>query len=89
MVMNRKNDSRDVTEEEWEKVFGDDWFKNTDISKIVTDDSINLPEISIAELKRYNGCYLCGGGRDECLAEFRLLMDAFNIKYKLVDRFIY
>jgi hypothetical protein len=89
MVTNRKNDSRDVTEEEWKKVFGDDWSEFTDIPEIVTEDSINLPDISIAELKRYNGCYLCGGGRKECLAEFGLLMDAFNIKYKLVDKFIY
>lgn len=33
--------------------------------------------------------YLCGGGRDECLKEVMLMCNALNIKYKLIDKFIY
>jgi hypothetical protein len=32
---------------------------------------------------------LCGGGKDECLSEFRFLLEAFNIRYKLIDKLIY
>jgi hypothetical protein len=30
-----------------------------------------------------------GGGRDECLREVELLMNAFNIKYKRIDSLVY
>lgn len=86
MVTTRRNDSRDITDEEWEKVFGDEW---EDVSDIVSGDMINLPDISISELKRFSGCYLCGGGKDECLSEFRLLLESFNIPYKLVEHLVY
>jgi hypothetical protein len=89
MVMKRRRDSRDVTNEEWEAVFGDDWGEWTDIPEIVDEDPIFIPEISISELKSFSGGYLCGGAKDECLAEFRLILDAFNIKYKLMRELIY
>jgi hypothetical protein len=87
LVMTRNNDSREVEPEEWATVFGDEW---NDVESVVTsDDSINLPDISIPELKKLNGCYLCGGGKDECLSEFRFLLEAFNIRYRLIDKLIY
>lgn len=92
MVITRKYDSRDVTDDEWKKVFGEDvWEDDTgDLQTIVTDDDcINMPDINIAQLKQYSGCYLMGGGKDECLSEFRLILEAFNIKYKLIDSLIY
>lgn len=44
---------------------------------------------SVAQLKRFNGAYLVGGGRNECLREVELLMNAFNIKYKRIDSLVY
>lgn len=45
--------------------------------------------ISIAQLKRFSGSYIVGGGRNECLREVELLMNAFNIKYKRIDSLVY
>lgn len=53
------------------------------------DDPLTVEWTSVGQLKKYNGAYLMGGGRDECLKEVMLLMNAFNIKYKLVQEFIY
>lgn len=87
LVMTRNNDSRKIEPEEWATVFGDEW---NDVESIVTsNDSINLPDISIPELKKLNGCYLCGGAQEECLSEFRFLLEAFNIRYRLIDKLIY
>jgi hypothetical protein len=52
-------------------------------------DSITVNWISIAQLKRFNGAYIVGGGRNECLREVELLMNAFNIKYKRIDHLVY
>jgi len=87
MVINKQWDSRDITEEEWQKIYGNDWpeLKET----IINDDMINIPDINISFLKQHSGCYLMGGGEEECLSEFRLLLEAFNIKYKLISELIY
>lgn len=53
------------------------------------DDSISVNWTSVAQLKRFNGAYLVGGGRDECLREVELLMNAFNIKYRRIDHLVY
>jgi len=52
-------------------------------------DPMTVGWASVAQLKRFNGAYLVGGGREECLKEVELLMNAFNIKYKRVDSLIY
>ena len=87
MVMERISDSRDVSSDQWKNLFGDDYSKLSSI--IESEDNINLPDISLAELKALNGCYLCGGAKEECLSEFRFLLESFNIPYKLVSSLIY
>ena len=52
-------------------------------------DAISVNWTSIAQLRRFNGAYLVGGGRNECLQEVELLMSAFNVKYKRIDRLVY
>jgi hypothetical protein len=86
MILKGKNDSRDIETDEWRELFGNEY---TVVEKIIDSDSIFLPDVSLAELKQYSGCYLCGGAKDECLSEFRLILEAANIKYKLVRDFIY
>lgn len=53
------------------------------------DDSLTINWTSVAQLKRFSGSYLVGGGRNECLREVELLMNAFNIRYKKIEKFIY
>ena len=52
-------------------------------------DSISVNWTSVAQLKRFSGAYIVGGGRNECLKEVELLMNAFNIKYKRIDHLVY
>lgn len=53
------------------------------------DEPFIINWASVAQLKRFNGAYLVGGGRDECLREVELLMNAFNIRYKRIDSLVY
>lgn len=50
---------------------------------------ISIPNISLGNLKKFSGSYLVGGGKKECLDEIKILMDTFNIRYKMVNKFIY
>jgi hypothetical protein len=61
---------------------------NTEPQYLV-DDPLIVGWVAMDQLKRYNNCYLIGGGRQECLKEVALLMNAFNIKYKMIDDLIY
>ena len=87
MVMERISDSRDVSSDQWKELFGENYSNLSSI--IESEDNINLPDISLAQLKALGGCYLCGGAKDECLSEFRFLLESFNIPYKLVNSLIY
>lgn len=59
------------------------------VADIITTDAISVEWVSISKLKEYNKCLICGGGKDECLKEVLLLMNAFNIKYKIMSEFVY
>jgi hypothetical protein len=83
LVMNNLNDSRDIEEEELAELVGDSWRSE------LYDDNIYVPDINIADLHKLSGSLMGGGGRHECLHELQLFMSAFNIKYKLVDKWIY
>lgn len=53
------------------------------------DDNITVSWTSVKQLKQFSGAYIMGGGRNECLREVELLMNAFNIKYKRIDSLVY
>jgi len=85
----RKSDSRDL-------VFSDDVKEMTPIQLEIQDaieemgdDPLIVNWISVGQLRKFNGAYIMGGGRDECLREVELLMNAFNIKYKRIDSLVY
>ena len=57
--------------------------------EIFLTDPIFTEWTSIAQLKKFSGAYIVGGGRNECLREVELLMNAFNIPYKRIDTLVY
>lgn len=91
MYQQRVSDSRelfggsdsDQYQEGLEKLLG------SDFESWMLTDGIQIHWTSVAQLKRYSGAYLVGGGRNECLREVELLMNAFNIGYKRIDSLVY
>ena len=86
MIINRIRDSKDIENLEEVVDIGDEYeewmfeFEN---------EPIYLPDILISKLKKFNKGYLCGGGVYKCLKEFIILLSVFNIKYKLVEDFVF
>jgi len=89
MVMNDMTDSRDIIErqENGEEIFKE--LVGDDGGEWMYDDGIYIPDISIGDLKSLSGSLLGGGGQHECLKEMQLFMNAFNIRFKLVNDWIY
>jgi len=83
LVMNDMNDSRDIDDAVFAELVGDDW------EEMDRENTIYMPEISIGNLKSLSGSLLGGGGKHECLKEIQLLMNAFNIRFKTVQSWIY
>jgi len=88
MYQAKVNDSRqlfggedsDTYEQGMRDLLGDDYL---------IGDPISVGWASVAQLKKFNGAYLVGGGRNECLWEVKVLMNAFNIRYKMIDSLVY
>ena len=85
----RKSDSREL-------VFSDDVKELTPIQIEIREaieemngDPLSVNWISVGQLRKFNKAYIMGGGRNECLREVELLMNAFNIKYKRIDSLVY
>jgi hypothetical protein len=91
MYMQKVSDSRMLYNGEDSESYYEDMttLLGREYTERLRSDAISVEWISVAQLKRFNGAYLVGGGRDECLKEVTLLMSAFNIKYKLIDRLVY
>jgi len=81
MIMNRMWSSDEI--ENLEELLGDDY------DPVLQNDPLVIPQIEVAQLRKLSGAYLCGGGESECLAEVRLLMNAFNIRYTMLREFIF
>jgi hypothetical protein len=82
MILQRVNDSRDLSEEFIESIY-------TDYDLDLNRYPLFLPDIAISLLREYNHCYIGGGGKHECFKEITLFMNALNIKYKEIKQFIY
>ena len=79
------SDSREFEDSavDLEQLVGSEW------DAWMWQDPITVNWTSVAQLKRFNGAYIVGGGREECLREVEILMSAFNIKYKRIDSLVY
>jgi hypothetical protein len=80
LYQRKLHDARDLEDEEYVAIMGSDQLK---------DEAFSVNWTSVAQLKRFSGAYIVGGGRNECLREVELLMNAFNIKYKRIDSLVY
>jgi len=90
MYNNKITDSRDVPLDQWKNILSEEDYNNG--FEAIEDEGITIwnPDINIAELKRdFNNCLLCGGGMNECLKEIQILFGIFNIRYTLVNKFIF
>lgn len=86
MYLQKVSDTRDLFDGDVEKLsefVGDEW------EEWMKGDPMSINWTNVGLLKQYNGCYICGGGEHECLREITLLMNAFNIKYTLLQQFIF
>jgi hypothetical protein len=88
MYRQKVADSRDLFDGDLTKLnaFVDDDAVDEGLLK---NEPITVEWVSLEYLRKFNNCYICGGGRNECLKEVQLLMNAFNIKYTEISRFIY
>jgi len=88
MYQAKVTDSRELFDEDYEEMLkffdGDE-----DAADLAATESMSVEWTSVAQLKQFNGAYIVGGGRNECLREVELLMNAFNIKYKRIDDLVY
>jgi hypothetical protein len=85
MYQQKVHDSRDLYKGDENKImeiYGDDMGE-------ILLDGIQINFINISWLKQLSPFYLCGGGKNECLKEVMLLCDAMNVKYKLLNEFVY
>ena len=83
LYQKKVTDSRDLDPEYFKQLVGTEW------QDWMMDDPIIVEWTSVAQLKRFQGAYIMGGGRNECLREVELLMNAFNISYKRIDSLVY
>jgi uncharacterized protein YegJ (DUF2314 family) len=89
MYIQKVTDSRELFAEEDDYSYAMEQFLGSEWDDKYADDNLAVNWTSVAQLKRYNGAYIVGGGRSECLREVELLMNAFNIKYKRIDSLVY
>lgn len=83
LYQKKVTDSRDLDPEYFKQLVGAEW------QDWMMEDPITVEWTSVAQLKRFSGAYIMGGGRKECLREVELLMNAFNISYKRIDSLVY
>jgi len=87
MMQQRVFDTRDLFGGDEEKLEG---FLGNDFEEYMIGDILYIPhDLPVGTLRKYNGAYICGGGRHECLREVLIWMSVFNIKYNIMNQFTY
>jgi hypothetical protein len=90
MYQEKVNDSRELFGGQDSETYSKGMIGLLDKDYLIgLDDPIIINWTSIGQLKGFSGAYLVGGGRDQCLREVELLMNAFNIKYKVIASLVY
>jgi len=96
MYQEKVSDSRELFDGSEDPNDFIEWFKSlgygdydAEHSASIILNGISVEWTSVVQLRKFNGAYIVGGGRNECLREVELLMNAFNIKYKRIDSLVY
>jgi len=89
MYKQKVSDSRELFSEAEDYEQAMEEFLGSNYDPLMLDDPLSVGWVAMDQLKRYNNCYLIGGGREECLKEVAILMNAFNIKYTMIENLIY
>lgn len=89
MYSQKVYDSRELFPDEDDYSYAMEQFLGWHWQDFMADDPISVEWISLGQLKAHSPCYIMGGAREECLREVELMMNAFNIKYKRIERFVY
>lgn len=91
MYNNGFNDSRDLSEEDWNEYVSQNQNLNSEEIREYLEDSpdcIYMPEL-MNFMSNYNNISICGGGRNECLYEVEIALEALEKNYKEINEFIY
>lgn len=64
-------------------------FMGTDHRPGIEYEYFAVNWVSASLLKKFSGAYIVGGGRNQCLREVELIMNALNIKYKRINHLVY
>lgn len=95
MIKHKLNDSRDLVYLDinhntkfWDEFI--DEYGDYEVRELmeITDDSIYVPEL-VDFLKNYNNIIICGGGRNECLKEVEIALQAIDKPYDTYEEFVY
>lgn len=83
LYQHKLNDSRELEPEVLQQLMAEEF------QPWMLEEPFSINWTSVAQLKRFSGAYIVGGGRNECLREVELLMNAFNIRYRRIDHLVY
>ena len=93
MVQNRLYSSFDIPEDVLKEIIRSSTkhpaHQYNEVERIMDLDPIVIPDINLSLLQQFSNAYISGGAEHECLKEITVMMNAFNIKYTLVEDFIY
>jgi hypothetical protein len=91
MYQNRVNDSRELFGGKDSANYATrfEQFIGPEFKPWMLSDGIYVNWTSVAQLKRFSGSYIVGGGKNECLKEVELLMSSFNIKAQRIESMVY
>lgn len=89
-------DSRDIDEDTFKAIVADFYGlspeevedNSTELDDLHTDN-IHIPHFEWGAIKNLGSVDICGGGRNECLREMELLLEAVGVKVNRIERFIY
>ena len=81
MKKNNYESSKDIPQD----LFIDKWPR----LKYEYDEPIYFPDIDFSFLKKFSRSTIVGGGKNECLAEIKILFDFFKIKTTDYPKFVY